>query len=250
MSIRLMSTVWDTPLELDPTCRLVLLSLADQANDEGLCWPSVATVARRCGVSPKSARRWLHYLEERGWLRREEKSGTSNRYWLTPPTGDTPPVDGTPPTHGRGTPPTGDRAPLPPTGAEPSENHQMEPSPSPPPSGRGAVDALPGMPEEQPTRTAGDLVRSWVDAYTLARGSAPLASQVKRTASSARRLADDLEPLGDAAWAAGLELARLAGRDGYMDLIAAIPRYHRVQPSSPTAWWVQAARNNGEGIEA
>jgi hypothetical protein len=109
------------------------------------------------------------------------------------------------------------------------------------------MDALPGMPTEQPVRTAGDLVRSWVDAYTLARGSAPLASQVKRTASSARKLADDLEPLGDAAWSAGLELARLAGRDGYMDLIAAIPRYHRVQPSAPGAWWVTLTTGGGSG---
>ncbi|HRO13303.1 helix-turn-helix domain-containing protein [Amaricoccus sp.] len=41
MSIKLMSAVWER-LELDPYERLVSLSLADHADDDGLCYPSVA----------------------------------------------------------------------------------------------------------------------------------------------------------------------------------------------------------------
>ena len=55
------------------------------------------------------------------------------------------------------------------------------------------------MPPEEVTRTAGDLVAAWVDGYRERRGTAPLRSQVKRMASSAKRLAADLDGLTDPA---------------------------------------------------
>ncbi len=41
MSIKIMTAVWN--LDLPDSEKLALLALADCANDEGLCWPSMAT---------------------------------------------------------------------------------------------------------------------------------------------------------------------------------------------------------------
>lgn len=47
MSIKAMNWVWSLE-DLTPAQTLVLLSLADQANDEGYCWPSRDVIASRC----------------------------------------------------------------------------------------------------------------------------------------------------------------------------------------------------------
>jgi hypothetical protein len=45
MSIALMTKAWKTAL---PASRkLVLLALSDNANEEGKCWPSIHTIAKR-----------------------------------------------------------------------------------------------------------------------------------------------------------------------------------------------------------
>ncbi|MBK6707558.1 MAG: helix-turn-helix domain-containing protein [Sphingomonadales bacterium] len=44
MSIQIMTVVWE--LDLPDSEKLALLALADNANDEGYCWPSMATLAR------------------------------------------------------------------------------------------------------------------------------------------------------------------------------------------------------------
>ena len=75
MSIRIMTAVWDTPTQLNPTARLVLLSLADQANDDGWCWPSLASTGRRCGVSEDTVRRWITVLAMTGLAERHPREG-------------------------------------------------------------------------------------------------------------------------------------------------------------------------------
>lgn len=65
-----MTAVWET--DIGPaTTRLVLLALADSANDEGVCWPKMATLARKalCGLS--TAREACASLEADGLLERE-----------------------------------------------------------------------------------------------------------------------------------------------------------------------------------
>ena len=52
MSIKLMSVIWDRP-DLDPYERLVLLSLADHANDEGQCFPSISRLCQRTGMKER-----------------------------------------------------------------------------------------------------------------------------------------------------------------------------------------------------
>ena len=64
MSIRLMSMVFEAQ-SLTGTQKLVLLSLADHANDDGLSiYPSQATTARRTSLSEREVRRVLLELED------------------------------------------------------------------------------------------------------------------------------------------------------------------------------------------
>lgn len=73
MSIKIMSAVWDEP-DTKGSERLVLLALADNANDEGFCWPSLETIARKCNISRRFVVRLLDSLEERGLVERERRT--------------------------------------------------------------------------------------------------------------------------------------------------------------------------------
>lgn len=81
MSIKLMTAVWDAE-GLSSTQKLVLLALADWANDEGLCWPSVERLAKKTGLSGRAIQKTIRGFEELGIVRREEELGKGNRYWL------------------------------------------------------------------------------------------------------------------------------------------------------------------------
>jgi hypothetical protein len=51
-------------LDLEPSKKLVLMSLADSADDSGgSCWPAVSTVARKASISLRQAQRQLRSLE-------------------------------------------------------------------------------------------------------------------------------------------------------------------------------------------
>ncbi|MEF1310688.1 helix-turn-helix domain-containing protein [Vibrio mytili] len=67
MSIKVMSYVWDIP-SFKGSDKLVMLCLADHADDSGLCWPSIDTIARKSGVSPTTVKSTLKKLEVGGWL--------------------------------------------------------------------------------------------------------------------------------------------------------------------------------------
>ena len=126
MSVRWMARVWDLD-GLDSIDTLVMLALADNASDgpgrDGLCWPSIATVARKARCHENTARRRLQALAKRGFLRIEEKAGQSNRYWMNwSPTPTTPepsiPNDSGP---SEGGDPYTQEVPLPPGGTPTSE---------------------------------------------------------------------------------------------------------------------------------
>lgn len=66
MSIKLMSLVWDSDKFKNKGEKFVLLALADYANDDGYCWPSVPRIAKRTLVSDRQAIRILQSLEAKG----------------------------------------------------------------------------------------------------------------------------------------------------------------------------------------
>ncbi len=90
-----MTRVWDSPEPSHPTDRLMLLALADNANDEGYCWPSMETLQQKCQLQTiRGARKVLERLEEHGFVRRISRPGRSNVYELVAQRLDTPELPG------------------------------------------------------------------------------------------------------------------------------------------------------------
>ena len=84
MSIKLMTAVWDRQ-DLSSMQKLVLLSLADWANDEGLCWPSINRLAIKTSMAGRSVQRIIRDLESMGFVKRDEVLGKGNKYWILIP---------------------------------------------------------------------------------------------------------------------------------------------------------------------
>lgn len=85
MTIRAMNWAWG--IELPPNLKLVLLKLADRANDDGECWPGNASIAKACCIGERTLIRYIAKLEEAGLLqtrRRYDEQGkrTTNTYVL------------------------------------------------------------------------------------------------------------------------------------------------------------------------
>ncbi len=69
---------------LSVTQKVVLISLADQANDEGVCWPAVGTVAKRCCMSERAVRTAIDHLVAVGLIARERRFNSSSVFKVTP----------------------------------------------------------------------------------------------------------------------------------------------------------------------
>jgi hypothetical protein len=68
----------------NPHLRLLLLALADHADDDGVAWPSVERLAAKSAVSARQVQRSLQQLEAEGWLvvDRGRGRGHTSRYRL------------------------------------------------------------------------------------------------------------------------------------------------------------------------
>lgn len=122
MSNKLLTWVWDHGPS-DRTEMIVLAALADQANDAGVSWPSVETIARRCRMTDRSLRRVLRRLEEGGWLTTTERPGRSSVYRILTPDTQTGRTEGQGDVQTGGAD-TGDRAPRTQGTGEPLKNPQ------------------------------------------------------------------------------------------------------------------------------
>ncbi len=87
MSIKLMSAVWERS-DISSTQKLVLLALADWANDDGLCWPSIDRLALKTSLTSRGVQKAIRSLEDAGFVRRDEVAGKGNKYWITAPLND------------------------------------------------------------------------------------------------------------------------------------------------------------------
>lgn len=64
----------------NPIRKLVLLKLADNANDKGECWPSYQHIADQCEIGRSTVKAHIRALEEMGLVRREyRKTGDLNQ---------------------------------------------------------------------------------------------------------------------------------------------------------------------------
>ncbi|POZ81681.1 helix-turn-helix domain-containing protein [Burkholderia contaminans] len=109
MSIHLMNQAWRTTLATG--AKFVLVAVCDTANDEGVCWPSVETIRRKCSMGERTVQRHLDDLEQAGIISRSFRKGRSTTYQvheskfpietapakLTPPQERHPRQIGTPP---------------------------------------------------------------------------------------------------------------------------------------------------------
>ena len=78
MSVRAMTWVWGLE-ELPQKETLVLLALADQANDEGLCWPRLDTLAPKSRMSVRSVKRAVAFLRRAGLVETTIRSSQEGR---------------------------------------------------------------------------------------------------------------------------------------------------------------------------
>lgn len=85
MSMRLMVQAMNCEVG-NPARKLVLLKLADNANDDGICFPSYQYIADKCEMTRRSAISHIEYLIKMGLVSKKErknKDGSiSNLYFL------------------------------------------------------------------------------------------------------------------------------------------------------------------------
>lgn len=145
--------------------KLVLLKLADNANDQGECWPSYQYIADQCEMSKRSAMIHVGALCKSGLLKKVTRKGpkgnSSNVYVLTlggeniAPPG----ADSAPPSEYSALPPSEESAP----GISHSFEPVNEPTPPNPPKGECAqAENQDSKPEPKEQRATAQQV---ADAY-------------------------------------------------------------------------------------
>ena len=125
MSMLLMVKAMQTKVG-NPLRKLVLIKLADNANDQGECWPSYQYIADQCEISKRSVISHINALCESGLLTKIYRDGTlkgnsSNLYCLT--------IGGefTAPPSANAAPPSANAAPPPSANAAPRISNSLEP---------------------------------------------------------------------------------------------------------------------------
>lgn len=78
MSIHVLTMVWSKgPENLKE--RMVLLAIADHANDSGSAFPGIELIAQKTCMDKRSVLRWLEVLEANGWMTIDRKSSGTGR---------------------------------------------------------------------------------------------------------------------------------------------------------------------------
>lgn len=83
-----MTEVW--ALDLPDSQKIVLLALADSANDEGICWPSMASLSKKCSKSERTVQGVIKDLVSAKLLTRDERPGKGCIYTVHPRSGCAP----------------------------------------------------------------------------------------------------------------------------------------------------------------
>ncbi|WP_019024087.1 MULTISPECIES: helix-turn-helix domain-containing protein [unclassified Thioalkalivibrio] len=108
------------------SAKLVLLSLADRANDQGIAYPSIDRLRFDTELDRKTVMHSIGYLEQHGLIKADKMAGKATRYHLqgvqdrAEIAATTSPKNGTSPKIGTGT--KNGTAPVPKTGPDPSQN--------------------------------------------------------------------------------------------------------------------------------
>lgn len=188
MSVRVMSLVWDSKVPAPE--RFTLLALADRADEDGKCWPSIPTLARKCCTGESTIRRHLAALKRQDVVTAEHRWNNSSMYTINLPrlrelAADTPSQIDTPSQSDRGSrsdtpsqieryPSQSGGTPPPRLSATPSQSERLSISDSSTDTSKNHQ----GAPRKRGTRipddfTVTDDMRAW------ARGSTPLVGQAE-----------------------------------------------------------------------
>jgi len=87
VSIKIMTQVWDMDLG-NPIRKLIALKLADNANDAGVCWPTIPTIAKQANCCERSVKNHIYELAKQGFLRVLKSRGRNNVYQISCSAGD------------------------------------------------------------------------------------------------------------------------------------------------------------------
>jgi hypothetical protein len=80
MSTHVMGKCW--PLQMPPTPKAVLISLADNANDQGECFPSIDTISVRTCFGRTAVIEAIQWLEQNGLVVADRSNGRRTRYTI------------------------------------------------------------------------------------------------------------------------------------------------------------------------
>lgn len=117
-----MALVWG--MSLPDSQKIVLLALADSANDEGHCWPSMRALCIKTSKSERTVQGVIKELCEAGHLTRREVPGKGCNYSVHPRNDCAPAEAATPPAETAGHPRSGCGQ----TVKEPSKNRKSTPA--------------------------------------------------------------------------------------------------------------------------
>jgi hypothetical protein len=83
MSVRVTGAIWSAA-GYEGGSLLVLLALADWANDDGVCWPKIAAIAQKARLTERQTKNILKRLEGDGviGIERGNGRGVANRYCI------------------------------------------------------------------------------------------------------------------------------------------------------------------------
>lgn len=82
MSTIIMSACWS--LQMPPSEKAVLISLADNANDDGVCWPLIRSICERTCLCERAVRKAIGWLSDHGAISVRQAPGKGNVYRVTP----------------------------------------------------------------------------------------------------------------------------------------------------------------------
>lgn len=82
MSIGTMSRVWEASGQKG-SALLLLLAISDYADDNGVAWPAIDTLAKKIRINPRNTRRLIKKLHAAGEIRIIDRPGLVSVYILT-----------------------------------------------------------------------------------------------------------------------------------------------------------------------
>ncbi len=79
---------WAWKQDLKAPEKLILLALSDHADDQGMCWPGLRGISKKCGLSRRAVISNLNNLINKGLVKKEPRfddagNNRSNYYYLT-----------------------------------------------------------------------------------------------------------------------------------------------------------------------